>query len=240
MISLKNKLWILLIILIIIGLITISYFFFKNKNSKNNYTADKMSSENNSENTNENSKNNDSEESNTNNIENNAKDINENSSNQKDNVSSKNEEQIASATTKIYSTDSARQNNISITCSTLNDTIVKNGSVFSFCGTVGQSTTAKGYQEADIFDKNGKKIKGLGGGNCQISTTLYNAVLNVPNLVVIERHEHSNKVPYAKTGNDAAVAYGSYDFKFRNDTGFDIKIKSDANSNNVNVFLYKI
>lgn len=73
------------------------------------------------------------------------------------------EEQIATFSTKIYSNDTARQNNISITCNTLNDTIVKNGETFSFCGTVGQASTSKGYQKADIFDKNGNKKKGLGG-----------------------------------------------------------------------------
>ena len=102
------------------------------------------------------------------------------------------EEQIATFSTKIYSNDAARQNNISITCNTLNDTIVKNGETFSFCGTVGQSSTSKGYQKADIFDKNGNKKKGLGGGNCQISSTLYNALLSVPTLVITERHAHSN------------------------------------------------
>ncbi len=73
------------------------------------------------------------------------------------------EEQIATFSTKIYNKDSARQNNISITCNTLNGTIVKNGSSFSFCNTVGASSTSKGYQKADIFDKNGNKKKGLGG-----------------------------------------------------------------------------
>ena len=72
------------------------------------------------------------------------------------------------------------------------------------------------------------------------STTLYNAVLKVPNLVIIERHEHSNKVPYISNGKDAAVAYGSYDLKFKNNTGFDIKISTSATTNNVSVKLYKI
>ena len=80
----------------------------------------------------------------------------------------------------------------------------------------------------------------MGGGNCQVSTTLYNAVLRVSNLVVTERHEHSNKVPYIETGKDAAVAYGSYDLKFRNDTGFDIKIKATNDNDSVNIYLYKI
>ena len=69
------------------------------------------------------------------------------------------EEQIATFSTKIYSTDSARQNNVSITCNTLNETIVKNGETFSFCGTVGQASSSKGYQKADIFDNSGNKKK---------------------------------------------------------------------------------
>ena len=71
------------------------------------------------------------------------------------------EEQLSTFSTKIYSKDSARQNNIQITCNTLNGTTIKNGETFSFCNTVGQATSAKGYQEADIFDRNGNKKKGL-------------------------------------------------------------------------------
>lgn len=145
------------------------------------------------------------------------------------------EEQIATFSTKIYSQDAARQNNIAITCKTLNDTTVKNGATFSFCNTVGPSTTSKGYQKADIFDNNGKKKKGLGGGNCQISTTLYNAILAVPSLKVTERHAHSNNVPYIEKGKDAAVAYGSYDLKFVNNTGNDIKITAQSSSTAVTV-----
>ena len=72
------------------------------------------------------------------------------------------EKTLATFSTKIYSKDSARQNNIKITCNSLNTTTVKNGSTFSFCNTVGQATSAKGYQKADIFDKDGNKKKGLG------------------------------------------------------------------------------
>ena len=111
-----------------------------------------------------------------------------------------------------------------LTASRLNGHIVKNGETFSFCNTLGPSSSKTGYQEADIFDKDGNKKKGLGGGNCQISSTLYNAVLATPNLAIIERHEHSNDVPYVAKGKDAAVAYGSYDLKFVNNSGNDIKI----------------
>ena len=72
------------------------------------------------------------------------------------------EKTLATFSTKIYSKDSARQNNIKITCNSLNNTTVKNGSTFSFCNTVGQATSAKGYQKADSFDKDGNKKKGLG------------------------------------------------------------------------------
>ena len=76
-----------------------------------------------------------------------------------DNTPEYKEEEISSFTTKIVTKDSSRQKNISITCSTLNDTLVENGAEFSFCNTVGPATTAKGYEEADIFDANRKKEK---------------------------------------------------------------------------------
>ncbi len=71
------------------------------------------------------------------------------------------EQEIATYSTKIYDKDEARQNNVSITCNTLNGTIVKAGDTFSFCNTVGQATSNKGYKEAKIFDKNGNIKKGL-------------------------------------------------------------------------------
>ena len=127
-----------------------------------------------------------------------------------------------------------------ITTSTLNDTIVKSGETFSFCNTVGPATSSKGYLEADIYDHNGNKKKGYGGGNCQVSSTLYNAVLATSGLTVVERHPHSNHVPYVPEGKDAAVAYGSYDFKFKNDTGNDIKILSSVTEGLVNITLMSL
>ena len=84
------------------------------------------------------------------------------------------------------------------------------------------------------------KIKGYGGGNCQVSSTLYNAVLKVPSLKVVERHEHSNKVPYVAENKDAAVAYGSVDFKFKNENDYPIKILVQASKKYVVVTLVKI
>lgn len=74
-----------------------------------------------------------------------------------------NETELASFSTKLGGKDTPRSHNISITTSTLNETIVKNGETFSFCGTIGKPTADKGYQEADSFDHDGKTIQTLGG-----------------------------------------------------------------------------
>lgn len=244
----NNKVWFILAIIIIICIGIGIYFFSKNKNSNNStYSASKTSANEetsnntnytNYSNTNYNNSITNKTENNTNNnfsntTENNVNEI------QQDPPQPK-EEQIASFTTKIYNKDTARQTNIELTCSSLNGTIIKNGNTFSFCNTLGPATSDKGYQEADVFDRDGNKQKGLGGGKCQVSTTLYNAVLKVPNLQIIERHEHSNKVPYVSEGKDAAVSYGSYDFKFKNNSGFDIKLSISCSKNDISVIIYKI
>jgi vancomycin resistance protein YoaR len=173
-----------------------------------------------------------------NNVSTNQADNTSNSSSSK--VSNKSEELLAQFSTRIYSTDSARQNNLEITSKKLNGTIVKPNETFSFTKTIGPSSAAKGYEEADIYDSNGNKIKGYGGGNCQVSSTLYNAVQKVSSLEVVERHEHSNTVPYVKEGHDAAVAYGSVDFKFKNTNNFSIKILVETSKKYVVVKLMKI
>lgn len=234
----KKGFWIFIVIALILLACVGFYLFSKNNHQANNYDASRTStnfgSNINSSNDNNVANNNQSNDDNSINETNINKGITEAT------TPNYKEEQIATFSTKIYSKDSARQNNIQITCNTLNGTIVENGSTFSFCNTVGPSTSSKGYQEADIFDSNGKKKKGLGGGNCQISTTLYNAVLSVPSLVVTERHEHSNYVPYIKDGKDAAVAYGSYDLKFRNNLGNPLKIIAQASTDNVTINLISL
>ena len=146
--------------------------------------------------------------------------------------------EIASFSTKIHNKENERKNNIKITCNALTNTEIKSGEVFSFCNTVGKATEEKGYQEADIF-VDGKKQKGFGGGNCQVSTTLYNAVANVDGIEIIERHEHSNDVPYIEKGKDAAVSYGSYDLKFKNNTPNTIKIIVEFDEENITAKIIK-
>ena len=240
-------------IFIIIGLVALIgigvYVYIQNTNKNNeqsNYEADKTSAENNTSNTEntsntDNTSNNEST-TNTNTSDNTSETTNVTSENTSstENVTKTIEEQLSAFSTKIYSNDTNRTKNMEITTSTLNGTIVKNGETFSFCNTVGPATSSKGYLEADIYDHDGNKKKGYGGGNCQVSSTLYNAVLAVSSLTVIERHPHSNHVPYVADGKDAAVASGSYDFKFRNDTGNDIKILSSVTKGLVNITLMSL
>ena len=154
-------------------------------------------------------------------------------------VKTKKELEMAQFTTKIYNNDSERQNNITITCNALNNKEIQPGETFSFCDTVGKSTSEKGYQEADIYVE-GKKRQGLGGGNCQVSTTLYNVVTQIPELEIVERHTHSGKVPYIEAGKDAAVAYGSYDLKFKNNSQSVVKIVMTNDEKNITAKIMKI
>lgn len=245
----NKNIWIILTIILII-IVGFSIFFFTKNNNKNVtnddnntlYETNRTSTNTFTNNTINNTIN---VQNNINNINNSNTETYENtnkqtSSNQKITTQKTVEQEIATFSTKIYSQDTSRQNNIEITCKALNGTTVKNGATFSFCNTIGPSTSSKGYQKADIFDNNGNKKKGFGGGNCQISSTLYNAVLSVPSLQVTERHAHSNNVPYVAKGKDAAVAYGSYDFKFVNKTGNDIKIKAQTSKTNVTVSIVSL
>lgn len=152
----------------------------------------------------------------------------------------KEETELATFSTKIMYKDENREHNMSLTCFKLNGIIVKQGETFSFCNTVGKATAEAGYKEADIFDKEGNVKKGYGGGNCQVSSTLYNTILQIPNLEVIERHEHSRKVNYVESGKDAAVAYGSIDFRFKNENDYDIKIYSETTENTVDIRIVKL
>ena len=242
----KLKIFIIIGLVALIGIGVYAYIQNTNKNNEqSNYEADKTSVENNTSNnentsTTENTSNNEST-TNTNTDETtNTTSENTSSTENTANTTKTVEEQLSAFSTKIYSNDTNRTKNMEITASTLNGTIVKNGETFSFCNTVGPATSSKGYLEADIYDHDGNKKKGYGGGNCQVSSTLYNAVLAVSSLTVIERHPHSNHVPYVADGKDATVASGSYDFKFRNDTGNDIKILSSVTEGLVNVTLMSL
>ena len=136
----------------------------------------------------------------------------------------------------IFSTplagDEARLHNIELSCNTINGTKLKNGETFSFNDLIGEPTQEKGYMEADVIVGT-KLTKGVGGGNCQVSTTLYNACLSIQGIEIVERHPHKRKVTYVEEGKDASVSYGTLDLKFKNNTGKDITIYMKSEENQV-------
>jgi vancomycin resistance protein YoaR len=136
-----------------------------------------------------------------------------------------------------YTTNSANRNtNIRLCCQFLNRTVVKPGSVFSFNGTLGYTSADRGFKEAGVL-VNGELDTGLGGGICQVSSTLYNAVLAAGQKVV-ERHAHSAAVTYVPTGHDATVNYGTLDFKFQNISKSDIYLIFTYDNRTLTVSLY--
>ena len=116
----------------------------------------------------------------------------------------------------------------------------KVGAVFSFNEIVGPTSEEKGYEEAKIFTSKGEVTEEHGGGICQISSTLFNAV-EPCNVEIIERNEHSKKVYYVPEGRDATISYKSnLDFKFKNNNPYPLKIYAQADENNVTVKIIKI
>lgn len=145
-------------------------------------------------------------------------------------------EDIATYTTEIYDKDENRMYNIKLACERLDGHIVNAGGEFSFNNTMGEMGEADGYKKAIGFDSNGNNIKMYGGGICQISSTLYNAVL-ISNLEVTERHAHSRRVYYVPKNKDATVYYGGPDFKFKNTSDSNIMICTTTDGHTVTVTL---
>ncbi|HEX5324766.1 MAG TPA: VanW family protein [Capsulimonadaceae bacterium] len=121
---------------------------------------------------------------------------------------------LVSFTTTFHASQAERTNNLTLAAHNINGTIIPPGGVFSYNDSVGPRTHETGFKDAIIYVKNRMK-KDVGGGICQVSSTLYNCVL-LANLGIVERHCHSLPVHYVDAGRDATVSWGSDDFKFRN------------------------
>lgn len=122
---------------------------------------------------------------------------------------------VGEAYTKIIDTGVNRVNNITLACNSISGIALAPQEEFSFNNIVGKRTKERGYKKAPVIF-HGEKSYGTGGGVCQVSSTLYMAVLNA-DLKVTERHPHSETVAYAP-GTDATVVFGEKDFKFLNNT----------------------
>jgi vancomycin resistance protein YoaR len=145
-------------------------------------------------------------------------------------------ERISTYTTTFSSGNKPRVNNIHTLADALDGTLLPPGSTFSFNGTVGPRTADKGYQEAGAI-VNGELVPQLGGGICQVNTTLFNTVYE-SGLPVVERHNHSFYISHYPKGRDATVSWGGPDFKFRNDTDHWVLIATGYSNSSVTISLY--
>ena len=129
---------------------------------------------------------------------------------------------LSEFSTKYATSNKNRTTNLILAAKKINGTVLMPGETFSYNKVVGARTISAGYKEAPIY-VNGKVEDGLGGGICQITTTLYNAVLYA-NLEILERSNHQFVPSYANASRDATVVYGAIDFKFKNNREYPIKI----------------
>lgn len=129
---------------------------------------------------------------------------------------------LSDFSTNYYAGNYNRTTNLILAADKINGTVLMPGEEFSYNKVVGERTIAAGYKEAPIYVE-GRVEDGLGGGICQITTTLYNAVVYA-NLEVTERTNHQFVPSYISAGKDATVVYGAIDFKFKNNRNYPIKI----------------
>lgn len=129
---------------------------------------------------------------------------------------------LSSYSTNYNARDTDRTTNLKLAANKINGTVLMPGETFSYNQVVGARTIAAGYKEAPIYVQ-GQVVDGLGGGICQITSTLYNAVLYA-NLEIVERSNHQFVPSYVTASRDATVVYGSIDFKFRNNRNYPIKL----------------
>ena len=147
-------------------------------------------------------------------------------------------DQLSTFTTRYDVSDVDRTTNLRLACQKINGTVLLAGETFSYNDVVGARTVAAGYKNAKIYEA-GQVVDGLGGGICQISSTLYNAALQA-NLEIVERRNHQFVTSYVPAGRDATVVYGSTDFKFKNTRKYPIRIVATANAGIATVSIYGI
>ncbi|MFB4158642.1 VanW family protein [Geomicrobium sp. JSM 1781026] len=142
-------------------------------------------------------------------------------------------EVIGSFTTSFNTNTTGRVENIRISTESINRVVLGPGDSFSFHEVVGQASAERGYQEANVI-VDGEFTNGMGGGICQTSTTLYNAIADA-GLDVTERHHHSLPIDYVPEGEDAMVSWGWADLKFQNNHDIPVMITGDVDASSGNV-----
>lgn len=143
---------------------------------------------------------------------------------------------LSNFSTKYAASNKNRTTNLILAASKINGTVLMPGETFSYNKVVGERTIEAGYKEAPIY-VNGRVEDGLGGGICQITTTLYNAVLYA-NLEIVERSNHQFIPSYSNASRDATVVYGLIDFKFKNNREYPIKITCSVSNGIANFKIF--
>lgn len=143
---------------------------------------------------------------------------------------------LAKFTTRYDETAENRATNIRLSSEKINGTILMPDETFSYNKVVGERTIKAGYKEAGVY-MGGKVVNGIGGGICQVSTTLYNAVL-LANLDITSRRNHYFITSYVSPSRDATVSYGSIDFQFKNTRNYPVKIECISRNGTCQVFIY--
>ena len=143
---------------------------------------------------------------------------------------------IGSYSTSYATSTSARATNVKTAANYIDGTVVYPGKTFSVIKTIKDRTEENGYMPASEYSS-GKVVEGIGGGVCQVSTTLYNAVINAE-LEVVERSPHSMVVSYVDVSRDAAISGDYKDFKFKNNTDVPIYIAGTADGTTLSFRIY--
>lgn len=144
--------------------------------------------------------------------------------------------ELATYTSYYRSSDKTRTANLKAAVSKLNNIKIPDDAVFSFNQTVGKRTITAGYETAKVIN-GGEFVDGLGGGVCQVSSTLFECVLRA-NVEIVYRTNHSLEIGYVPLGGDATVQWNSKDFKFKNTLGCDVRIKMTCEGGKLTCKLY--
>lgn len=146
------------------------------------------------------------------------------------------EKPIGNYVTYFNSRNKNRVHNIALAAKAINNAVVFPGEIFSFNQVVGKRTTEKGYLKAKVIVK-GELSEGIGGGICQVSSTLFNAA-DRAGLQIVQRYSHSRSVPYVLPGRDATVSWDGPDFSFKNKYNQPILIRVYAGEGRMFVTIY--
>jgi vancomycin resistance protein YoaR len=143
---------------------------------------------------------------------------------------------VVSSYTTIYGGIPNRIHNVQLVAHLVDDKLIAPGTTFSFNGTTGDRNAAKGFLEAPVI-VNGELTTGLGGGVCQVSTTVFNAAYEA-GLPIVSRTNHALYISHYPQGRDATVNYPDTDLKFTNDTGHWLLLRTWVGSSSLTVALY--